>query len=466
MVLAGEETRELWLPPEKRPLVGPTPRWYGLYDHPAQRRLWTSYARFNVIEAGRRSGKTELAKRKGVRAALANVKYDDFLVVFAAPTHDQARAIFWEDINKLLNRRLVRYRSESRMVIKLINGSTIQVVGLDKPQRIEGKIVDWIFVDELADMKQGTWERNLKPLLSTRGREGHAWLFGVPRPSAQFKKLVMDAQNPANAAEWMYHFWTSEGVVDPNELESSRRTMDPLFFAQEYMASRVNFAGRAYYTFDRGINAGARLPYNPDDLLFLTFDFNNAPGTAAATQEMPCPPQLKRIDEKFTEWILGCVGEVWIPKHSNSEMVARMCLQKWGEHRGTVSVHGDWTGNQQRSTATRSTEWSVVEHVLREKFGQRLRMNVSAHNPLVRARVNSVNAMFRNALGERRFAVDPIAAPHVVTDFEETMVLEGTDGELDKDTDSTLTHLSDGLGYLIYQKWPVEGGSKTEVLEF
>ncbi len=40
-----------------------TPRWTELAYHPEQARLFCSAARFRVVAAGRRSGKTELAKR-------------------------------------------------------------------------------------------------------------------------------------------------------------------------------------------------------------------------------------------------------------------------------------------------------------------------------------------------------------------------------------------------------------------
>jgi hypothetical protein len=43
--------------------VALTPRWTPLQYIPEQAELWNSTARFRVVPAGRRSGKTELAKR-------------------------------------------------------------------------------------------------------------------------------------------------------------------------------------------------------------------------------------------------------------------------------------------------------------------------------------------------------------------------------------------------------------------
>ena len=45
------------------------PRVTPLRYHPVQQKFIRSVARFNVVPAGRRSGKTEIAKRKIVRRA-------------------------------------------------------------------------------------------------------------------------------------------------------------------------------------------------------------------------------------------------------------------------------------------------------------------------------------------------------------------------------------------------------------
>ena len=57
----------------------------------------------------------------------------------AAPTHQQARDIFWEDMKALVPVQFVRAVRESDLTIHLVNGSHIRVAGLDKPQRVEGR---------------------------------------------------------------------------------------------------------------------------------------------------------------------------------------------------------------------------------------------------------------------------------------------------------------------------------------
>lgn len=117
-----------------------TPRWQPLRFHPEQHRLRTLPHRFKVVPAGRRSGKTELAKRFIVQRALMPTAFPDPHFFAAAPTWMQAKRIFWPDIKKLIPRKFMIGRpSESELMIRLVTGAEIYVVGLDKPERIEGQ---------------------------------------------------------------------------------------------------------------------------------------------------------------------------------------------------------------------------------------------------------------------------------------------------------------------------------------
>ena len=78
-----------------------TDRWTPLRDHPTQALYYWSPTRFKICPPGRRSGKTELAKRKVPRELVRRRKYPTRLLV-GAPTHDQARMIWWDDLKALI----------------------------------------------------------------------------------------------------------------------------------------------------------------------------------------------------------------------------------------------------------------------------------------------------------------------------------------------------------------------------
>ena len=108
-----------------------------------------------MVPAGRRSGKTELAKRKLIVEALSAQGWPDPRFFAAAPTRDQAKAIYWNDLKAMVPRLLVADRSESNLTLTLRNGAEICVVGMDRPERIEGRPWNGGILDEYANMKLG-----------------------------------------------------------------------------------------------------------------------------------------------------------------------------------------------------------------------------------------------------------------------------------------------------------------------
>jgi hypothetical protein len=420
----------------------------------AQLEYVNSPHRFNVVPAGRRSGKTELAKRKMARIALLVIgmtgasQFADPNYACAAPTRDQAKRIYWNDMKMLLPKRLIKSVSETELIIKTVVGSTIQVVGMDKPERIEGSPWDGIILDEYGNMKPQAWGANVRPALADRN--GWCDLIGVPEGRnhyydvAEYAKGEMAAQGLES--EWGYYHWKSSMVLPPSEIEAARRNLDELTFQQEYEGSFINFTGRAYYTYTDANKAA--LSYNPNEELGFCFDFNVDPGIAGVVQEGILPNEL--IGTKV-------IGEVYIPQNSNTVMVCKKLIEDWGNHKGDVCVYGDATGGQRRTSSTAGSDWDIVREVLGAHFGSRLKFRVQSRNPAERARVNTVNTRIRNAAGELRLFVDVQAAPMINRDFDGVRMIEGGSGEIDKHTDKRLTHLSDAIGYYLYFRFSGSG---------
>ena len=111
-------------------------RWFEMLPHPEQMRLVNSPARWKVVAAGRRSGKTERAKRRLVEAALDPPAVPTPTFIAAAPTRDQAKRIWWDDLKALSPRQWITGISESELTIHYKTGSRLMVVGMDRPQQI------------------------------------------------------------------------------------------------------------------------------------------------------------------------------------------------------------------------------------------------------------------------------------------------------------------------------------------
>lgn len=431
-------------------------RLYPLRLHPEQNRLRTSTARFCVVPAGRRSGKTELAKRKIIVEALSAVGWPDPRYFAAAPTRDQAKAIFWNDLKAMVPASLIAEKSESNLILKLRNGAEICVVGMDRPERIEGRPWNGGALDEYANMKPGAWGENVRPALSDR--KGWCWLIGVPEGRNHYYDLWKYARSGVDP-EWDGFHWCSRDILDPAEVEAARRQLDPLVFEQEYEGSFVNFEGRAYYPFHDDTHCRP-LQYNPDAPLILCFDFNVEPGVCAIIQEQTLPGQfaldkqgLPVLDQPIVG--TGVIGEVHIPRNSNTEAVCNKVLADWGLHRGPVRAYGDATGGARGTAKVSGSDWDIIRATLRPAFRGRFDVRVPAANPPERARINAMNTRLRTGEGTIRMMVDAAKAPNVVKDLEGVRTLKGGSGEIDKAATPALTHVSDAIGYYVAKEFPV-----------
>lgn len=432
-------------------------RAYPLRPHAPGEAYSNSQKRFNVVPAGRRSGKTERAKRKVVdRAFTPSPKYDDTAYACAAPTYAQAKAIYWSDLKKLIPPDLRVKTSESDLMIRTVTNSEIWVIGMDKPERIEGRPWDGIILDEYGNMKPEAWGENVRPALSDR--LGWCDLIGVPEGRNHYYDLAEYAQFSGDP-DWAFWTWFSSDILPPGEIAAAKRQLDELVYRQEYEASFVNFEGRAYYPFTT-LTHCATLTYDPRRTLVFCFDFNVDPGIAAVCQEQNLPGQYERdaaglLNLSRPLWGTGVIGEVWIPRNSNTPAVCRKLIADWGTHQGPVVCYGDATGGARGSAKVNGSDWDLIKAELRAHFGDRVSFKVPASNPAERARVNAMNSRLMTTTGEIRMMVDGKKAPHVVRDLEGVTTLKGGSGELDKKINKELTHISDGLGYYVVREFPI-----------
>lgn len=418
------------LPPflDPRPLVrlpvpeGLTSRWYALRPHPEHWRLWNTNARFCVVPAGRRAGKTEIAKRRLVIGCLVP-PHPEARFFAAAPTWQQAKRIWWNDLKALSPRAMVRDWSDGELWIKYVTGATLQVLGLDEPSRIEGVSWDGGVLDEFANMAPTVWSAHLLPIMTERG--GWCWFIGVPEGRNHYYKLYLDARKEENKAEWDVFTWSSSTVLTPDAIALAMRTMDEDLFAQEFEGSFRSFKGRVYKPFDEKTHTARLLPrYNPDKPLVFCFDFNVEPGAAVVCQEMILPSGYVGT---------GVIGQVHIPYDSDTLAVCRRLGLDWAGQRAPILVYGDATGGQRRAEAVLGHNWKLVRQGLRSAFPRlRIIFKVPAANPRERARINCMNSRLKTRDGAVRLMVDATEAPAVVMDLEGVRYLEGGSGEIAK----------------------------------
>ena len=183
-----------------------TDRWQPLRPIEQQLKAFTGKHRFNTFPCGRRSGKTEIiGKRRVVMRALRGSMFNTPRFFCAAPTRDQAKRIFWQDLKALVHPNWRNGEpSEGELVIRLKNGAEIHVLGMDKPERIEGVGWDGGVLDEYANMKPNVWEAHIRPALSDR--RGWCDFVGVPEGRNHYYDLHTYAKSQmmekGDSSEW------------------------------------------------------------------------------------------------------------------------------------------------------------------------------------------------------------------------------------------------------------------------
>lgn len=450
-----------------------TQRWTPMEYHATQQAFWAAamtllearsegyyddigVPRFNTLPCGRRTGKTEFEKRKLALAAIYGTPYPTPSFFAAAPVRDQAKRIFWDDLKALIPAYLVHDISETHLRIQLTTGSELWVIGLDKPERIEGKPWDGGVITEFANIKEEAWQANIRPALSDR--MGWCDLEGVPEGRNHYYRTDRRAKaqmaKHGEASAWGSWHWTSEEILPlygrGHEIEENKNDLDEMTYRQEFLASFVNFAGMCYHSFSDHNVARLSDRYRPDKPLIITMDFNVAPGTANVAQEMPLPVRDESGDPVQGT---GILGEVHIERNSNTRKIAKKLVELWGHHPGRIHLYGDATGGIKGTQSESGSDWDIALQEFTGHFGhQRVIKKYGRQNPPVRSRVNAVNSRLASTTELRRLMVDG-SCQQTIMDFEG---VESDDaGDIDKDNDKTLTHHTDGIGYYIESEFPV-----------
>jgi hypothetical protein len=403
--------------------------------------MYNSRARFIVNPAGRRSYKTELRKRK----LLLGDKYHKGALqqrgnyFFAAPTRDQAKRIAWNDLKMMSRPHWCRLPSETELIIYLLGGSTLHVIGMDKPQRIEGSQWHGGVLDEFADMKREAFFENVRPALSDTN--GWCDLIGVPGGLNHFYELFLYAKNE-NDPEWGSFSWRSADMIAESEIEAAKKQLDIKTFRQEYEAAFENAAGRAAYNFSRGKNV-LKLQPSCNLPLYLSFDFNVDPMTTSIAQI------AEGTKPAHQEKIINVLEAVHSPD-CNSQVQCDIIRQRIHQipYNGKLFITGDATN--QRRTESNYTNWEII----RSNF-PKASIDVSSSNPAVIDRINALNAKMQNAEGKTGIFINSEGCTELIKDLEQTTWAEGR-RELDK-SDRARTHHIDNLSYLVHEYFPLTG---------
>jgi hypothetical protein len=214
--------------------------------HPGQRQVAAEALRYNVLDCGRRFGKTLFGLNRAKQTLRQGLPAGWF-----APTYKLMLDV-WMDARRTLAEEIL-HANKTEMRIELTNGAIFDMWTLDNIDAGRGRKYARVIIDEAALVKNliDAWQSSIRPTLTDL--KGDAWFLSTPKGRNGFWKLYqlgLDATEP----EW--RCWQMPTLVNPyidaQEVEAARRMVPERVFAQEYLADFIEDSG---YVFRRVMEA-------------------------------------------------------------------------------------------------------------------------------------------------------------------------------------------------------------------
>lgn len=399
---------------------------------PSQAKFASVTSRFKGFSGPVGSGKSAALCQELIRRSHLNRGRQGML---AAPTMAMLRDASLVALIRMLGDGEIQFehkRTDGELTIAAPD-SLILLRSLDEPERLRGTNLAWFGVDELSYASQEAWQRleaRLRDPLAAAlcgfgvwTPQGHDWLYN------KFIKGTVKGYECVRAKPFE-NLYLLEKTPDYYErLESS---YDPKFYEQEVLGEYVNSrADRVYHCFNRVVHV-IDACYEPHLPLMWALDFNVSPMSSVVVQRKGMR--------------LVVIDEIVLDRATTADACEEF-VNRYGGHVGTLEIFGDASGNSMHTTGT--SDYKMLTTYLTRAGFRNLRTRVPRANPPVLDRVRKVNGLLTNALGEVGLEVGS-RCKELIKDFEEVMYKPGS-GVVDKTRDPLRTHVSDALGYVVWE---------------
>lgn len=214
--------------------------------HNKQQEIVKSSARFKVIRAGRRSGKSSVEIEILIFKAVSK---KDQNIFYISPTQKQSRSIIWEALKGRLGK--IGEANESRLEMKLPTTeggfSTIYIAGWENRENFRGMKAHHITFDELDTMKDFFigWQEIFRPALIDT--VGTADFIGTPKKENPNLRRLEKEFGDRGEDFACFHFTTADNPHIPkSEIEKAREEMDGTSYKQEILAEYIEDVGSLF----------------------------------------------------------------------------------------------------------------------------------------------------------------------------------------------------------------------------
>jgi hypothetical protein len=386
--------------------------------HVNQQLIFDTAKRFNVLKCGRRFGKTSFAEELIIDPAL-----DGFPVAYYAPTYKDL-AEFWHVLTNIL-RDVVATKNEQLKQLRLITGGVIDMWSLDDPDSGRGRKYRRVVVDECekAAKLEQAWKGTIRALLTDF--KGDCWFLSTPKfGQTYFKQLFKYRNDPKFEHEWQsWKFTTYDNPhIDPDEVDAAKRTLDPLYFACEYLAEDIDLVNSPFvFAFSREKHLSQQTiePTKAHEL-YLSFDFNRNPITCTVIQHYD-----------------GCIRVIECIKLRNSN-IYELCVYILSKYPNFLYIiTGDATGKGSTALVQDNLNYyRVIAQKLNLTDGQ---IKVPSVNP----RIEDNQVLVNSVMQHYPVQISATGCDGLIFDLENVRL--NADGKIDKANRQDETQQADAL---------------------
>jgi len=400
---------------------------------PSQKLFHASEARFKGFSGPIGSGKSQALTQEAIKLSYLN---PGRLGLLGAPTFPMLRDATQATLLEILDLNGVPFeynKAENTLLMK-DTGSRILFRPVDEFERLRGTNLAWFGLDELTYTQEAAWLRLEGRLRDPKAErlsgfavwtpKGYDWVY------RKFLANRVEGYDVVIAKPFENHFLLDQ---IPDFYKRLQDSYDENFYKQEVLGSYLNMTGGMVYgSFSRQRNVQELKPDSYLPLLW-TLDFNVDPMSSVIAQ-------IARKEVRVLDEI--------VIRRATTQQACEEFLKRYPNHEAGIIVYGDASGFQGQTTGASDYE------IVREYFGVHTNMpvqyRVPRSNPNVRERINLMNSKLRTASGDVGVLIDP-KCRELIKDFEQVSFKEDSN-QIDKDRDRFRTHLSDALGYLIWQE--------------
>lgn len=209
--------------------------------HAGQQEVIDGATRFNVLECGRRFGKTKLGILLATITAIEGGPVGWF-----APTYKFLPEV-WAEAERTLLPLSPRIRVQERRIEIPATGGVWEFWSLDEPNAGRGRKYKRVILDEAGIVRglMAAWQEAIRPTLTDLA--GDAWFLGTPKgANNDFHRLFAKGEQGADGWRSFRLPTTANPHIRPSEVEAARRDMPESAFRQEFLGIPADDGGNPF----------------------------------------------------------------------------------------------------------------------------------------------------------------------------------------------------------------------------